>query len=86
MPCKQYRYEPSFSYAQLSQFNVERIVLKNPARRRQVEERFALAMEYSQRVDPGMTVTPSEKGVCAGDRVFTITHFDPDNQDKHRFI
>ena len=38
------------SYAQLSQFNIERLVLVEPENRERAETRFLVATEYSQRV------------------------------------
>ena len=52
-PCKQLchyvQYEPSLSYAQLSKFNIDRMVLNDPQRRDLVHEKFLAATELSQR-------------------------------------
>ncbi|ELU15723.1 hypothetical protein CAPTEDRAFT_201141 [Capitella teleta] len=51
VPCDQINYEPSLSYAQLSQFNVDRLVLTNYTRRTRVKKQFKFAKEITQRVD-----------------------------------
>ena len=51
VPCHRVNYEPSLSYAQLSQFNMDHIVLKDPEQRDKVFDSFLLAREISQRVN-----------------------------------
>lgn len=51
VPCSRVSYEPALSYAQLSKFSVERLVLQDPVRRGLVEEQYKLAREDFQRVD-----------------------------------
>ena len=51
VPCKRIKYEASLSYAQLSQLNMERIVLRDPEQKAKVKDTFLLAREYSQRVN-----------------------------------
>ena len=47
--CKYEHYSPSLSYAQLSKFNIDRIVLNDPTRRQIVQNKFLHARELSQR-------------------------------------
>ena len=47
--CRYEQYEQSLSYAQLSKFNIDRMVLNDPVRRNLVENKFLLARELSQR-------------------------------------
>ena len=63
VPCEQTNYEPSLSYAQLSKFNIDRMVLNDPVRRANVNNKFLRARELSQRVI---------KDVADGDRVKLI--------------
>ena len=48
--CNQVNFIPSLSYAQLSKFNIDRVVLKDPARRAVVYDKFLHARELSQRL------------------------------------
>ena len=50
VPCKRIRYEPSLSYAQLSQRNVERLIITTPEQKTELQSRFQDAVEMSQRV------------------------------------
>ena len=51
VPCSRISYEPALSYAQLSKFSVERLVLQDPVRRKAVWEQYKKAREDFQRVD-----------------------------------
>ena len=48
--CHQIVYEPSLSYAQLSKFNIDRIVLNDPEKRALVNKTFLAALDISQKV------------------------------------
>ena len=48
--CERAEYKPSLSYAQLSKFNIDRMVLNDPERRAAVNAKFLRAREISQRV------------------------------------
>ena len=48
--CERFEYKPSLSYAQLSKFNIDRMVLNDPERRAAVNAKFLRAREISQRV------------------------------------
>ena len=37
-PCEEVRYEPQMSYAQLSKFNIDRLILGNPVKQKRLEE------------------------------------------------
>ena len=50
VPCKRVRYEPNLSYAQLSQRNVERLIITSPEQKTELQSRFLNATEMSQRV------------------------------------
>ena len=50
VPCKRVRYEPNLSYAQLSQRNVERLIITTPEQKTKLQSRFEYAAEMSQRV------------------------------------
>ncbi len=50
MPCQNIIYEPSLSYAVLSEFNIDRVVLTDPARHKAVKEQVELSVETQQRV------------------------------------
>ena len=50
MPCQNIIYEPSLSYAVLSEFNIDRVVLTDPKRYQAVREKLELSMETRQRV------------------------------------
>ena len=43
VPCEMHTYEPTMSYAQLSQFNIERMVLVDPAKR----QRYAASLYFT---------------------------------------
>ena len=47
--CRYEQFEPSLSFAQLSKFNIDRIVLQDPKQRAKVNERFLRARELAQR-------------------------------------
>ena len=48
--CERPEYKPSLSYAMLSKFNIDRMVLNDPVRRAMVNDKFLRAREISQRV------------------------------------
>ena len=48
--CERVEYKPSLSYAQLSKFNIDRMVLNDPERRADVNAKFLRAREISQRI------------------------------------
>ena len=64
-PCKQLcryeQYEPSLSYAQLSKFNIDRMVLNDLVSRNLVENKFLLARELSQRRVPELAEADKKK-------------------------
>ena len=54
VPCKRKSYDVSLSYAQLSKYNIDRLVMNNDTKRSNIRERFQTAIEASRRVDRGM--------------------------------
>ncbi len=50
MTCHKVLYEPSLSYAMLSEFNIDQVALTDPARKKAVKEQMEVAMETQQRV------------------------------------
>ena len=53
VPCKRKSYDVSLSYAQLSKYNIERLIVSNTTKRQLVSDRLKAAVEASRRVDPG---------------------------------
>lgn len=51
VPCTRITYEPALSYAQLSKFSIDRLVLTDPSRRLAVKKQYELATEVLQRQD-----------------------------------
>ncbi len=49
-PCQNIIYEPSLSYAVLSEFNIDRVVLTDPVRHKAVKDQVELSVETRQRV------------------------------------
>ena len=50
VPCDRTVFKPSLSYAQLSQFNIERLALADEKREAEIRQKFLTARETSQRV------------------------------------
>ena len=50
VPCNRIEYEPSLSYAQLSQNNIESLIITSPTKKSQLETKFHTAKENKQRV------------------------------------
>ena len=44
-PCTQVQYEPELSYAQLSKFNIDRTILDNPEKQKNLQERYTKVTE-----------------------------------------
>lgn len=51
MPCARVNYEPALSYAQLSKIKIERLVLKDKTKKKQVKIQYQMATEMFQRMD-----------------------------------
>ena len=52
VPCHRVSYEPALSYAQLSKFTLNRLVLQDPVRRTAIRKQYKRAKENFQRMDP----------------------------------
>ncbi len=50
MACHKVLYEPSLSYAILSEFNIDQVVLTDPSRKKAVKQQMEISMETQQRV------------------------------------
>ena len=46
VPCERVRYEPSLSYAQLSRINVERYVVRDEEKRKQLEVKNPISVQF----------------------------------------
>ena len=54
VPCKRKSYDVSLSHAQLSKYNIDRLVMNNETKRSNIREKFHTAMEASRRVNQGI--------------------------------